>query len=224
MPQLSLFNWLLAVLLSFLNKLLAVFASLLSSPKPSEQSSSQPFRLMELPWDVRRLAFEKAPSKTWRRIPVGHPGLYYATLSKEVSLLQVSHSVNEEASFAKQHSQADQPCILVISPQYVGMALALLKAIATARTHDEIYLKTVPADEKPMLAITKWTAELPFDSLMRSVGGLSQEAITVFITQVMLQLRRKQKIHLRLLVTRSDASGTVVSVFTPVKNLSFCSP
>jgi hypothetical protein len=178
--------------LSLLNKLLAVSAPLLGSPESSEKSPPQPFRLMELPWDVRRLIFETACLTVWRSIPIGRLGFYYAALSKEVSLLQVPRSINEEANFAMQIHQADQPYVLVIPLRYIDLTLALLKEIVTARSYDQTYLKKVPRDGKPSLSINKWVAKLPLDDLKkRGITGINQETFNVFIMQVMLQLRRK---------------------------------
>jgi hypothetical protein len=143
---------------STLSKLLATVASLAGPQEPSEQSARQPPHLLQLPWDVRRLIFEKASSTVWRGIPVSHSRFYYASLSQEASLLQVSRSVNAEACFAMQNYQADQPYVLVLAPQYVGVVLALLKVIAAARGYDETYQKTVPREEKSSLSINKWTA------------------------------------------------------------------
>jgi hypothetical protein len=167
---------------STLDKLLATLASLAGLREPFEQSSPQPPRLLQLPWDVRRLIFEKASSIVWRGIPVGYLRFYYASLSQEASLLQVSRSVNAEANFAMQNYQADQPCVLAIGPRYFGVVLVLLNAIAAARTYDETHLRTVPRDEKPSLSINKRIAELPFDDLKRSVARLNHEALNTFIT------------------------------------------
>jgi hypothetical protein len=117
-----------------------------------------------------------------------------------------------------QNNQADQPCVLVIGPRHRGVALALLKALGTARSYDETYLKTVPGDDKPSLSISKWTAELSFDELRHrltelnqeafntGLAALNQEAFNTFITQVVLQIRRKQEINLRFFIKKSNAS------------------
>jgi hypothetical protein len=93
--------------LSTLSKLLATLASLAGPKEPSEQSARQPPHTLQLPWDVCRLIFEKASSTVWRGIPISHSGFYYASLSQEASLLQVSRSVNAEACFAMQNYQPD---------------------------------------------------------------------------------------------------------------------
>jgi hypothetical protein len=105
-----------------------------------------------------------------------------------------------------QNSQADQPCVIVIrgKPDYHSMNLSLFKALELARTHDEAYLKIVPVDEKPSLSISQWAAELPLDELKCGPRTFNQEGFSVFLTQTMLQLRRKQEIELRVLINRGD--------------------
>jgi hypothetical protein len=183
------------------------------------QSRPQPISgLLELPWDVQRLIFEDVPSDIWRSVPVGHNDFYYISKSIEVDLLQVSGQVNATASYSMQHNQTDQPCVLAFSPfKYEGVETAIVETIELAHIYDMIYTNRVPKNQKPVLSISPLAASLTFQTLKNHVKNagrhhflrtmdLSQKEFNAFITQMLLQLRRKLEIELRLHVPERSFS------------------
>jgi hypothetical protein len=135
-------------------------------PRQSHEVPPQPISdFLELPWDVRRLIFEKVTTDIWRPMPFGCAGFYYNTKSIEVNILQVSCEVNAGASYSIQNSQADQPCVLAFNPlRHRDVPQAIFETISLARTYDEIYTNRVPKDQKPALAISPLAASLVFET------------------------------------------------------------
>jgi hypothetical protein len=185
-------------------------------PRQSHEVPPQPISdFLELPWDVRRLIFEKVTTDIWRPMPFGCAGFYNNTKSIEVNILQVSCEVNAGASYSIQNSQADQPCVLAFNPlRHRDVPQAIFETISLARTYDEIYTNRVPKDQKPALAISPLAASLVFETLDCEIKSavrrrfrkgltmpnLSPQNFNSFITQILLQLRRKPEIELRLCV------------------------
>jgi hypothetical protein len=199
--------------------------------RKSVQSRPQPISgLLELPWDVQRLIFEEVPSDIWREVPVGHGGFYYISKSIEVDLLQVIGQVNATASYSMQHNQTDQPCVLAFSPfKHEGVETAIVETIELAHMYDMIYTNRVPKNQKPVLSISPLAASLTFQTLKNHVNNavhgyfmraidLSQKEFNAFITQMLLQLRRKPEIELRLHVPErlfSQLMNDAIDIPTP---------
>ncbi|KAF2240293.1 hypothetical protein BU26DRAFT_572859 [Trematosphaeria pertusa] len=179
-------------------------------------ASRSPFRFLDLPKNIRRIAYDYIFAQCLRCVMGPEFGLWFEDVRPCIPLLQVSKTVNDEASAGMHINRFLHPVTLIITMDRgaIDCLEMVLNMLCLGHNYDLWHQRNAKAQKRPSEGLDKFTLKLPTSDFKKRVRqyyraqdyGWPQWSdkydvqLDDFYRFAMFQLRRQPVIEIRLLI------------------------